>query len=1174
MRKRRYLSVLTVSAAVAALVAGQSAMASAAPVTPQSLTAPTSPAASKPALTPLTAAAAAQLSQNVNKPVIVMLKNQPAQASVGSTAAGVRSDAVMSSQSSVMSELKTVHATHMQQYSLVNSLSATVSAGEEARLKANPLVSEVIPDVTITEPAPETAQQLAASTPAGTTSPPSTASASASSDSARTTSLKVNNIPGACPKNETQLAPEGLSLTNTASDNAKAATARSLGITGAGVTVAYIADGLDPDNVNFIRPDGKSVFTDYQDFTGNGPDAQTSGDEAFLDANQIAGQGLHTYNLNGFSAQSYSNACDIKIEGVAPGVNLVGLDIFAETSTNTLDTTTSNILEAINYAVEHDHVNVINESFGSNQFPDIAALDATTEFDNAAVKAGVTVSVSSGDAGSTGTIGSPATDPNVISAGASTQFQAYAQVNYAAARNFATTGWLSDNISSLSSGGYDEAGGTVDLVAPGDISFASCDANAARFTGCVNFLGQPSDIEESGGTSESSPFVAGAAALVIQAYRKTHSGQTPSPALVKQILTSTATDLGTPADEQGAGLLNSYKAVELAESVELAARTGETLLESSTQLNAVSTPGQAKSWKVSVTNEGARTQTVKLSDRAIGADQHVSTGSVTLNDATSDQFTNFEGLPNNYGVFHFTVAKGQDRLDASLAWPATTVSTFATQSLNARVRLILIDPKGRLAAHSLPQGDGNFGNVDVRYPTAGKWTAVIFGITEKDSGFNGKVTWRVASQQFTKFGTVAPSSLTVAPGASKTFTFAAITPSAAGDSSGAVVLSSNIGGATSIPVTLRSEINVAKGGAFSGDLTGGNGRAPGEGQDQFYDFTVPSGEKSITASVSLKNDPADPVGAYLISPDGDTLGYGQNNTVNTSTGATTSTSTGLSAYTVNPVAGTWTLIVTFAEPVQGNEVSDPYTGKVTFNTTKATASGLPDSASTKVSSTETAKVTVTNTGAAPEQIFLDPRLDQSAQFTDAPINGVSTVTFPNSGAEPVYLVPTETSSFEATQTSSLPAAFDITSFAGDPDLPSEVPGSGSLCADSASVGYTPPGGSVTAGLYETEPSECGPFPTTEPTGTASDSLVITTKVFDGGVSSSVGDLFAGSTFAPVTIQPGKSATITLTITPSEYTSGSLVQGELYVDALNGDVPPYGIESASEVSALPYEFTAG
>ncbi len=378
-------------------------------------------------------------------------------------------------------------------------------------------------------------------------------------------------------------------------------------------------------------------------------------------------------------------------------------------------------------------------------------------------------------------------------------------------------------------------------------------------------------------------------------------------------------------------------------------------------------------------------------------------------------------------------------------------------------------------------------------------------------------------------------------------------------------------------------MNVARGGAFRGTLTGGNGRNNGQGQVEYYEFGVRAGVHNITANVSLANDPADPVGAYLISPDGNAVGYGQNSvatSVNPNTGTLRFTAEkALTAYVADPVRGTWTLIVDFAEPVVGNEVSQPYTGNIRFNHTRARATGLPDSAGAKLAAGKrvTVPVKITNNGAAAADFFVDPRLNATAAVTLAPLNPPATgISLPLVGEPPLYLVPAQTSSVSVAVSANLPIMFDYNSATDSPDLASSASGPGPLCSDTPSSSYTAADGSVTSGVWFVTPDECGPYAASAPTGTFSVAMTALTQKFDPAVRSNVGDFWRASV-NPATplrifvIRPGQTKTINVTITPSGQ-PGTEISGHLYVDELVEDVPPYGQAAGDELAALPYSYT--
>jgi hypothetical protein len=1109
----------------------------------------TAPAASADSVTPATASGTV--------PVIIFLKNQwPVTES--RTRSDKRSALIQAAQAPVLGQLQALGASHVLGYHLVDAVAARVPAAALGEIAARPGVASVIPDSPVMGPTPSMSPTRAAAVrPTSTRTPPGACSA----------------VP--------QLTPEALGLTHTDSTAKGAVTARSLGYAGTGVKVAFLADGIDPSNVNLMRG-GKSVITDYKDFSGDGTSAPTAGGEAFTDANAIAGQGASDYNVDGFSDQVPSGPCRIQIDGMAPGASLVALKVFSHANVST----TSGLLQAIDYAVDVDHVNVLNESFGATPFPDVTSLDAVKEFNDMAVAAGTTVVVAAGDAGPFNTIGSPASDPEVISVGASTEFQFYDQTDYAGADKFAPNGWESDNISSLSSGGYTQDGRTLDLVAPGDLSFASCTPNAARFSSCVNFLGRPAPVEATGGTSESAPLVAGAAALVIQAYAKEHHGTRPTPAVVKRILLSSATDLGAPPTEQGAGLLNSLKAVELASWMPEGDQAEPTLELSSNQLNYVGKPGATASWSVTVTNTSKSAQKVAVSRRGFSSGSVVKKALVTLSDVNSPHFTNWSAAPSNYATKAFTVPRGAALLNTSIAWPA---SRSSAGNANARVRLILVDPSGKLAGHSLPQGVSGYGSAQVLHPKAGTWTAVIFSDTAAAGGTARTVQFGASVSADTGFGVVSPSSLTLAPGASGLVHVRAQVPAGAGDTSGSLVFTGSASGAVSVPVTLRGQVQLGLGvtGAFSGVLTGGNGRSPGEGQVASYSFVVPDNLpvllRNIDVNVALANDPANQVSAYLIAPGGETMGYGSSYLTtgfNSDGVPVESPQRQLSLYTSNPVPGTWMLIIDFTSPVPGNELSDPFIGRIKLNAVSFNRGALPDSPSVslKQGKSVTYKVTVHNTGAAPEDIFLDPRLTTLRSYPLQPQDRVAGVKVPLPGTvnPPEWIVPTMTHSVSvsASASSSVPVMFDFGPFPGDPDEASS-PGRVASASYPLARAVTP----VTQGLWFAMPSQVGPYTADGTAGTTvTSSMTAVTQQFDTSANPANGDFwkFAVSSLARhasynlFVVNPGQTRTIDLTVTPSAQ-RGTVVRGTLYIDDF---VDSLQFLSGSQLAALPYAYTVG
>jgi len=1093
-------------------------------------------------------------------------------------------------QAPVLAQLQAAGAAVISTTTLVDTITARMTPAEAQALSNFPGVSQVVPDVVLSSPIHHPATRETA--PPGQGGP--------SGKPAHAPALQ------ACGTQATpELDPEALQAIN-------APQAQALGFNGAGVTVAYMAGGIDTTIPDFQRnpaygTGGAPVITQY-DFSGEGtnvPSGDAAG-ESFLDASSIAAQGNTAYNLAQYvaspqAARLPASGCWIKIVGAAPGANIMGLKVFAQNN----DTTESGFLQAIQYAVQHG-VKVINQSFGANNFPD-TVLDVTRAADDAAVAAGVTVVVSSGDAGSTSTIGSPASDPNMISVGATTTFRSYAQTNFGGFYNpsVGNGSWVNNNISNLSSGGFTQAGNTVDLVAPGDLNWALC---STMYTACTSDTGTASPIELSGGTSESAPLTAAAAADVIQAYATTHGGTSPSPALVKQILMSTATDIDAPASEQGAGLLNIQAAVQMAATLPGVHKGPPVrgLLLGPGQVNIVAAPNTPESQQISVTNPGSVPAHVYLSTRALTnkvSDSGVQTFTMDPGNPTTNTGTTqiWSGVTEVYQTETFTVPRTDRWVPSRLVFTAD----YQFTGQNSLPHIALFEPDGTYAGYSLPQGLGNYAKVEVADPPAGTWTAVIFTAQNAPGlvGTSGPVQWDASTWQYAPAGSISPSFLNIRPGQTATATLSLTTPAAAGDSDQSIVVSS-LAGQTTIPVTVRTTIPVdpTSGGTFSGVLTGGNGRGGAQAQANSYSFSVPAGKTDMDISVALANDPCEELVAYLVNPEGQTVGYSSNFTIAPPPAPNCPLEFGAGQatryaqiYHVAPEAGQWSLLLYWANPVTGNELQEPFTGSIQFNQVSV-SSTLPTSPSVTLPATaHPYQVNVTNSGVAPEAFFVDARLNNQTATIALPnwngaVNaGNFSIPLPPGLSFPYYIVPTHTTGLQANVTrlaGAQPVTFDMEYFPGDPDVSPNQPAPGvtdTSSPDGSSAGLTlTESPEVSPGLWLVNPSEFGPYPAAGANpDTASASLSAVTEAFDPAVTSSTDDFWqlglAAGNF--LYLLPGQSGTINVQVNPSANSAagpGTVVSGTLYVDdiTLGAFVPSNALPNGDELAAIPYQYTVG
>jgi len=274
------------------------------------------------------------------------------------------------------------------------------------------------------------------------------------------------------------------------------------GFTGRGIKVAVVDTGID-----YEHPDFSGRILAYTSFVGG-------------DGKDDHGHGTHVAGIIAGSGEASGG----KYRGVAPEALLLSAKVLKADGSGMM----SDVMAGIEWAVEQG-AKVINLSLGSPGPCD--GTDALSAMCDAAVRAGVVVCAAAGNDGpAPGTIGSPGCAREVITVGASDDY---------------------DQVASFSSRGP-TADGRVkpDILFPG-VGIVSCRAGGTS-------MGNPVDdfYTSASGTSMATPHASGVAALLLQAYPDL------TPAQVKARMMDSALNLNLDPNTQGAGRGDALAALE------------------------------------------------------------------------------------------------------------------------------------------------------------------------------------------------------------------------------------------------------------------------------------------------------------------------------------------------------------------------------------------------------------------------------------------------------------------------------------------------------------------------------------------------------------------------------------------------------------------------------------